>query len=84
MSADRDSDTKQRTIYIPLLNEGTPVLRPTLGEEVGDGLYRVLSTHDYDPDDEEWQFPPGTIVECEKQTKGDEELYVAKKIGNVA
>jgi hypothetical protein len=53
-------------IYIPLLNEGVPVWRPTEGEMVGDMIFKVLPTDKYDPEDEHWEFPPGTIVRCEK------------------
>lgn len=52
------------TIYIRLLDEGTTVYRPTGAEELGDGIYRVLATPDYDTEDETWEFPPGTLVRC--------------------
>jgi hypothetical protein len=55
--------TKQ--IYIPLLDEGVNVWRPTQAEVMPDGSYRVLPTPDYDPEDEAWQFPPGSRVVCE-------------------
>ena len=52
-------------IYIPLLDEGVDVWRPTQGERLADGTYRVLPTPDYDPADETWQYPPGSRVVCE-------------------
>jgi hypothetical protein len=52
------------TIYVRLLNEGTSVLRPTKGEHLGGMTYRLLPTEDYDNDDEQWEFPPGTVVKC--------------------
>ncbi len=55
------------TIYIQLLDEGTLVWRPTVGEYVQDFVYRVLPTEDYNPENEEWEFLPGHIVRCEKR-----------------
>jgi hypothetical protein len=70
--------TKQVTIYIQLHNEGVPVWRPTKGEDLGNGFYRVLPTSDYDKDNEEWEFPPNTIVKCIKEKKEGKEILVAK------
>jgi hypothetical protein len=57
------------TVYVPLLNEGTPVSRPTHAERIdGNGnRYKLLSPANYDSLDEEWQFPPNTIVRCERK-----------------
>jgi hypothetical protein len=49
-------------IYIKLLEEGTPTLRPTLARFLYDGLFEVLPTQDYDPEDEMWEFKPGSYV----------------------
>ena len=46
-------------IYMPLLNEGTSVWRPVEAEPLGRRLYRVIAEA---PDDEEWEFPTGTVV----------------------
>jgi hypothetical protein len=54
-------------IYVQLLNEGVPVARPTYGERIDDNLFRVLPTDNYDPEDETWEFPPNTIVRCERR-----------------
>ena len=60
------------TIYVKLLEEGTEVSRPTQALDLGNGLYRILATADYDPDDEVWEFPPGSIVRVEwRQGEGD-------------
>ena len=54
-----------KAIYIPLLEEGTPTARPTQAEELVDGTYKVLLPEDgYNPEDEVWEFLPGTIVRC--------------------
>lgn len=65
----------QTTIYVQLLNEGTTVYRPTQGEEVAEGLYRILPTEGYDPDDETWEFIPGTIVRCAVKVLRDREPH---------
>jgi hypothetical protein len=61
------SNIKTSTIYIQLLNEGTTVYRPALGEILGNGIYKILATENYDPEDEEWEFLPGSIVKCENK-----------------
>lgn len=79
MSAEMASSAEVRTIHIPLLGEGTSVLRPTRGVWLGGDIYRVLPTADYDPDDEEWEFPPGTHVECQSEGGGGRAILVARK-----
>ena len=56
-------------IYIKLLDDGVDSWRPTFGEKIQEKIYKVLSTEDYDPNDEEWEFVPGTIVRCELHEK---------------
>jgi hypothetical protein len=67
-----------RTIYIPLLDEGTPVVRPTQGVALGGDSYRVLGTPNYDLDDEKWEFPPGSIVRGVVETRDGEDIVVAR------
>jgi len=75
MSAAMDSSTS--TIYVHLLNEGTAVVRPTQGAPLGSDVYRILPTPDYDPGDEQWQFPPGSIVRCVREKRDGDEILVA-------
>lgn len=75
MSAAMDSNIS--TIYVHLLDEGTRVVRATQGTLLGNNVYRVLATPDYDPDDEHWQFPPGSIVRCVKERSDGEDVLVA-------
>lgn len=70
---------KKTIVYIPLLNEGTPTFRPTNGIEMGDDYYKVLPTKNYNPEDEEWEFPPGTVVKCQKEIREGQEVLIAKK-----
>lgn len=78
MSAAMDSSTS--TIYVHLLDEGTTVVRPTQGAPLGDDVYRILPTPDYDPDDEHWQFPPGSIVRCVVEKRDGDEILVAQEV----
>ena len=66
-------------IYVPLLDEGVPVIRPTSGEKLGDDLFRVLPTENYNPAIETWAFPPDTIVKCVKEVWEGSEVLVAKE-----
>ncbi len=56
------------TIYIQLLDEGTAVWRPVSAERLPDGRYLLPSSKQ---EDEEWAYPPGSIVECAERTFGD-------------
>jgi hypothetical protein len=39
-------------IFVYLLGEGTDVWRPTDAVSIGDGLFKILPTPGYDPEDE--------------------------------
>ena len=73
-----DSDTD--VIYIPLLDEGTNVARPTPGVPLGGGRYRVVATPNYDPDGEHWEFPPGSIVQCIPEMRDGDQILVAREL----
>jgi hypothetical protein len=77
--ANLESSTKTVELYIPLLNEGTDVLRPTKGLRLEADVCRVLPTADYNPAVEEWAFPPGTKVRCVTETRSDGKLLVARQ-----
>jgi hypothetical protein len=79
MSAETGSSTSKTEVYVPLLNEGTDVLRPTQGLVLGADEVQVLPTPSYDPADEEWEFPPGTRVKCVREVRGGRELLVARQ-----
>jgi len=82
MSAEMASSTDVLTVYVALLNEGTSVVRPTQAVKLGKNLYRVLPTQDYDPNDEEWEFPPGSVVECTLENRSGQEILVATRRAN--
>jgi hypothetical protein len=58
-------------IHVRLLDEGTDCSRPTQGVVLGNGLFELLPTDNYDPDDEHWEFPPGSIVRAKEVRDGD-------------
>ena len=70
------------TIYMRLLDEGVEVFRPTPAEHIGNALFKVLPTPNYNPQDEQWEFVPGLIVECEKRKREGREVLVAVKLHN--
>ncbi len=64
-------------IYIALLDEGVDVWRPAPAWKIADATYIILRPDDYDPDDETWQFPPGSTVICEPKTITDGRILAA-------
>ena len=54
----------QKTIevYVVLLEEGSPTIRGTQAIVLGNDLYKLLPTPKYDPEDEIWEFLPGSTV----------------------
>lgn len=79
MSAPMGTSTETVVLYIPLLNEGVDVWRPTRGVVLGPDTIQVLATDDYDPTTEEWAFPPGSTVRCVKEMKSGGEVLVAQQ-----
>ena len=71
--------TKIIQIYVPLLNEGTDVVRPTNGILLAPDIIRVEATADYDPELEEWEFPPGSEVICVRERHEGTEILVARE-----
>jgi hypothetical protein len=67
-------------IYIALLDEGTDVWRPTPAKKLADSTYLVLKPSDYDPEDENWQFPPGSTVVCEPRSTSQGVLLTAVRL----
>ena len=78
MSAAMASNTS--TIYVNLLDEGVAVMRPTQGLRLGVDEYEVLPPIDYDPGDELWEFPPGSIVRCIREERDGEIILVAREL----
>lgn len=69
----------ENEIYIQLLGEGTKVYRPVSASKIDANVYRVEGSEVYDPDDEEWEFKPGTIVIVEPKKLEEKLVLVAIK-----
>jgi hypothetical protein len=76
-------EKKLAVVYVNLPEEETPVIRPTMAEVLGNNLFRLLPTERYDPEDEVWEFLPGTIVLCERRRtmEGEWVMRAVKQMG---
>lgn len=72
---------RMRTIYMSLIDEGTDVWRPVLAEELENGIYRICGPQ---PEDESWQFAPGSLVKGEMRKLSGGTRMVACRIAGVA
>lgn len=57
---------KFQIVFVELLGEGVDVWRPVSARSLETG-FELLEPADYDPSDEEWRFPPGSVVYVEKR-----------------
>jgi len=80
MSEEKISNTNYSIIYVPLLNEGTDVMRPVKAEAINLDVYRLLVDPEDDSENEDWLFPPGSIVHCEPEHRSGECILIAKKL----
>lgn len=70
----------KENIYIQLLSEGTVVYRPVPAQKIKGDLYKIEGNEIYEPDDEEWEFLPGSIVFVqEKELEGELVLVAIEK-----
>lgn len=85
MSEVKDSNTELSRVYVRLLDEGTLVFRPSPAEFLGNQRARLIAPPGYDPEDEDWEFEPGSIVRVElRQLDGvDEFVAVARADGDI-
>ena len=65
-------------IYVKLLNEGSIVYRPVPAKRVTENIYELEGYDIYDPEDEKWEFCPGTKVIVEQKVLEKESVLVAK------
>jgi hypothetical protein len=65
------------TIYVALLNEGTDCWVPVEASQQDDGSFVIYGDI---PEDDEWQFAPGSRVLCEprKFSQGEAGLVAVK------
>lgn len=67
------------TVYVHLLNEGIDIYRP-VEAVVLDESVRLVAPPDYDPEDEEWEFEPGSVVRMEGRALGGEDVSLAVSV----
>lgn len=65
------------TIYVRLLGEGVQVYRPVSSLQITSNVYVIGGYEAYDPEDEEWEFIPGTLVVVEERVFEGEAILVA-------
>ena len=72
-----------KTIFVALLDEGTPVWRPVTATNLGGQTYRIEGVV---PQDETWQFLPGQLVECKQKTfsVGESGLVAVREVSTHA
>jgi hypothetical protein len=73
--------SEKETIYISLLNEGTTVWCPVKAIRKSKNIFMIPEETEK-PDDEDWEFSPGTLVKCqEKVFSSGERGLVAYELG---
>ena len=77
------NNTETALVYVELLEEGTATIRSTQAKRLPNSLFELLPTPDYDPEDEIWQFLPGSIVRCKETLnyKGEKILLAVEQVG---
>jgi hypothetical protein len=74
MGSDMTDDTP---VHVRLLGEGVPVSRPVPAVRLSDNRYRLEATVGYSPEDETWEFVPGTVVRCELTSMNGDSVLLA-------
>lgn len=64
-------------VYVQLMDEGTRVYRPAPARFLSPTTAKLLIHSHYDPEDEEWEFKPGSIVKIAQKTLSGGERLVA-------
>ena len=84
MLAVKGSNMTTDEIYVALLDEGSPVWRPAPAMKVDGNTYVILRPASYDPDDEKWEFPPGSVVIVEDRKTSDGIIRAAVRTAMVS
>ncbi|KAB2964105.1 MAG: hypothetical protein F9K16_05070 [Thermoanaerobaculia bacterium] len=64
-------------VYVRLLGEGTSVYRPAAAVHTAPGQALLVAPRSYDPEDEDWEFKPGTHVKLEARVLEGVQVLVA-------
>lgn len=66
-----------KTVYVRLLGEGTDVFRPVTAVSVSDSKFTLIGSENLRPEDENWEFPLGTVVIAEPRVLSGDTVLVA-------
>lgn len=72
----------KETVYVNLLNEGTAVLKPVSAIHHHNNVYEIMVAEE--PDDDEYEFPLGSLVFVEHKSIGNKSALVAVGLAKVA
>jgi len=67
-------------VYVRLLGEGTSVFRPAPARRIAEGVVQLLAPDGFDPDDEDWEFAPGSVVQVEERELEGEDVLLAVRM----
>lgn len=73
----------KKIVYVQLLNEGSVAYRPVSAYIIERNIYKIDGSECYNPEDEEWEFLPGTYVLVEEKKLNGENVLVAVKKQNI-
>jgi len=66
------------SVFVRIFDEDGSMLRPVPAENLGNLKFRLLEPPEgYDQLVEEWEFPPGTVVECRIGWKDHPDIIIA-------
>ena len=68
------------TVYVSLLDEGTSVMRPVTAVALAEMVFQLVAPPDYDPETENWEFKPGSVVRCSLERRDGEQVFVARSL----
>jgi hypothetical protein len=71
------SDDMSSIVYVYLLNEGTDVWRPVPATKLKENVYLLHGSEIFDPEDEDWEFLPGTKVFVKERLSDGAKILVA-------
>ena len=69
-------------VYVRLVGEGTNVYRPVPASPAGKDSARLITPDD--PDDEDWEFKPGTLVRLESTYLDGQVVRVAVSLAETS
>ncbi|PXW87826.1 hypothetical protein C8R34_10974 [Nitrosomonas sp. Nm84] len=67
-------------LYVRLLNEGVEVFRPVSATQVAPNVFVLDGADSYDPEDEEWEFPPGSRISTVERMMEGNRVLIARRL----